>query len=200
MLSRRTVLSLIALLLAAGHGLAEEYRSGGFVLTEEQVASMRLQSPSSFPQGVGNVLTNPGFETGSLPPWTTNNWTVTNADANTGTFSAEDIGNFWVEQSFTPVDVTTITGVTLFSIQPEEAVQAIDFFYGPADFDEFLIFPTSTWTQFDITSELRPAGQLERIRIWGYSGGGPDPDLTRVDDVDIQSTTIPVELLSLEVD
>jgi hypothetical protein len=191
---------VVLLLVGVAAGFAEDYQSGSFILTEEQVDALRERSLSGVVTGVGNVLVNPGFEDGALPPWTTNNWTVTNADSNSGTFSAEDIGNFWVEQAFTPVDVSTILSVTLFSRQPEEAIQAVDFYYGAADFDEFLIFPLAAWGQFDVTSELRGAGQLERIRIWGYSGGGADPDLSRIDDVDIQSTTIPVEVLRFTVD
>ena len=164
---KNAIVSLVLLLLAGvAPGLAAEYRSGGFVLTEEQVEAMRHASVAGVATGVGNVLVNPGFETGALPPWTTNNWTVTNADANSGIFSAEDIGNFWIEQAFPPVDVTTITSVTFFSIQPEAAIQAVDFFYGPADFDEFLVFPGATWGQLDVTSELRAVGS------WSASGSG----------------------------
>ena len=41
-----------------------------------------------------NVLTNPGFETGALPPWINNgNWSVTGSDPHTGAFHAENLGN-----------------------------------------------------------------------------------------------------------
>ena len=98
-----------------------------------------------------------------------------------------DIGNFWMMQSFAPVSVSDITSITMWSKQPEPTIQAVDFFYGPLDFDEFLVFPGADWTFFDITSQLRVSGNLEAIRIWGYSGGGPNEDLTRVDDVVIEA-------------
>ena len=85
------------------------------------------------------------------------------------------------------MSVSDITSITMWSKQPEPTIQAVDFFYGPLDFDEFLVFPGADWTFFDITSQLRVSGNLEAIRIWGYSGGGPNEDLTRVDDVVIEA-------------
>jgi hypothetical protein len=163
---------------------AEIVRSGFF----EGDMSDLTPNPPAVPFAAGsNILTNPGFESGSLPPWTTTNWAVTSADANSGTYSAEDIGNFWVMQSFAPVSVGAINSITMWSRQPEPTIQAVDFFYSAVDFDEFLVFPGANWTFHDMTSQLRAAGNLEAIRIWGYSGGGPDEDLTRVDDVAIDA-------------
>lgn len=163
---------------------AEIVRTGFF---EVEMSDLTPDVPAVPFSAGSNILTNPGFESGSLPPWTTNNWTVTNADANSGVFSVEDIGNFWFMQTFAPVSVNAINSITMWSKQPEVAVQAVDFFYSPADFDEFLIFPGAGWTFIDITSQLRATGNLEAIRIWGYSGGGPLEDLTRVDDVAIEA-------------
>jgi hypothetical protein len=175
----------LAFLLVAPIAHAERIaQSGSFVIDLDTVERDGPQTPH---RGSGNVLENPGFETGALPPWTTNNWTVTSADAQSGTYSAEDLGNFWVRQDFDPVDVTTINSVSLWTKQPEQALQAIDFYYSDTDFDEFLIFPLADWSFFDVTSQLRAVGNLQAIRIWGYSGGGPDPDLTRIDDIEIDA-------------
>ncbi len=156
--------------------------------------TIERDAPQTPYRGSSNILDNPGFETGSLPPWTTTGWTVTSADAQSGTFSGEGIGNLWVQQEFTPIDVSSITSIGLWSKQPEQAIQAIDFFYGAGDFDEFLIFPLADWSFFDVTSELRAVGNLQGIRMWGYSGGGPDVDLSRIDDVEIEADVpTPVE-------
>jgi hypothetical protein len=136
-----------------------------------------------------NGLINPGFETGSLPPWTTDNWTVTNTDYYSGVYCAQDIENHWIRQDFSPIPVAGINSVTLWERQPSgPAFGAIDFFYSPSDYDEFLVAPGDGWTFEDITSFLRSTGSLTAIRIWGYSG--PSPELTRIDDVaiDVQGT------------
>lgn len=142
----------------------------------------------------GNVLVNPGFETGSLPPWYTSAWVVTNLDAHSGTYCAECYGNNWVRQDFDPVDVNDILSISMWSKQPEGvAFQAVDYYYGASDYDEFLVYPGVDWTFIDMTAEKRAAGMMTGIRIWGYSGGGPDPDLTRCDDVVIDVVATPVE-------
>lgn len=139
-----------------------------------------------------NALTNPGFETGTLPPWTTNNWSVVNTDFYSGAYCAEDVGNYYIRQDFTPIPVAGITSVTLWERQPEgPAFGAIDFFYSPSDYDEFLVAPGDGWTFEDITYHLRGTGSLEAIRIWGYSGSGPQ--LTKIDDVTIDVEGTPAE-------
>lgn len=139
-----------------------------------------------------NILTNPGFETGSLPPWTTDNWTVTNLDFYTGSFCAEDYQNHWIRQDFAPIPVSTILSVSMWSRQPSgPAFQAVDFFYGPVDFDEFLVAPGDGWTFINMTGHLRPSGNLQSIRIWGYSGQAPE--LTRADDVTIEVGGTPTQ-------
>lgn len=173
--------ALLAAPMAAAERIAE---SGDFVVDLDQHTPGQGGDPF-MPEC--NILVNPGFETGELPPWTTTNWIVTNEDAHSGVYSAEDYGNYWIRQDFDPVDVSEITSITVWYKQPEVAISAIDYYYGPSDYDEFLVWMTGPdWTFFDVTSELRPVGMLQAIRIWGYSGGGPDPDLTRLDDVAIE--------------
>lgn len=133
-----------------------------------------------------NILVNPGFETGELDPWTTNNWTVTNNDAHSGVYSAFDVGNYWIRQDFAPIDVNQITSISTWHRQPDIAISAIDFFYSSTDYDEFLVFlSTPNWEFFDVTSQLRPSGMLQAIRIYGYSGGGSQQ--TYLDDITIET-------------
>jgi hypothetical protein len=186
-----TVGVIATFVLAAPLATASLIQSGSIVIDSSQ-----LQTPKGDPsiQLLTNVLINPGFETGSLPPWTTNNWLVTSDDAHSGTYSAEDIGNYWVRQDFAPIPVGDINSISFWTKQPEEAIQAVDFYYSVTDYDEFLVFPGADWTFFDITGELRGVGSLQAIRIWGYTGGGPGADLTRIDDIVIDANVAtPVE-------
>lgn len=179
------VLIGFALVVTAPIAHAERIAQSGSIVID--LDTIERDGPQTPYRGSSNLLDNPGFETGSLPPWTTDSWTVTGADAQSGSFSAQGIGNVWVRQDFAPVDVSTIISVGLWSKQPEQALQAIDFFYSNTDFDEFLIFPFADWSFFDVTSQLRAVGNLQGIRIWGYQGGGPDIDLTRIDDIEIDA-------------
>ena len=183
-----TALFLLALLLAAPMAQAERIvQSGSFTV---DLDSIDRESGDMVVMTRDNTLQNPGFETGALPPWTTNNWSVTDTDAASGDYCAEDIGNYWIRQDFDPIDVGDINSITLWSKQPEEAISAVDFYYSEDDFDEFLIWPVADWSVFDITAELRAAGSLVAIRIWGYVGGGGDPDLTRIDDIAIDAQPV----------
>lgn len=137
--------------------------------------------------GSSNALGNPGFESGVLAPWTSTNWVVTGADFYSGAYSAEGIGNFFIHQDITPVPVGDVLSVTMYSKQPEGIMfQAVDFFYGGSDHDEFLVAPGVDWTFINMTGQLRAAGSLTGIRVWGYTGGGSDPDIIRIDDVVIE--------------
>ena len=42
------------------------------------------------------LLINPGFESGSLSPWTTGGWTVISSDRYSGTYSAQGITNIYI--------------------------------------------------------------------------------------------------------
>jgi hypothetical protein len=142
----------------------------------------------------GNVLMNGDFETGALAPWTTNAWVITGGDFHGGAFSAEAVANTWLYQEFDPIAVGGVLSISMWSKQPAGAAfQAVDLFYGPSDFDEFLVGPGVDWTFIDMTSEMRPTGTLMAIRIWGYEDSAPGDDVTRVDDVFIDHIASPVE-------
>lgn len=132
------------------------------------------------------LLDNNGFEDGVLTPWTTNSWTVSTDTPHSGTYCAFVEGNYWIRQDFTPTDVTTIISVTFWYRQPETALFAFDLFYSPTDYDQEAIIVTSPdWVEYDVTSYLRPTGNLQAIRFFGYIGGGPDPDYCFLDDVSV---------------
>lgn len=189
-------LSLVALALAstlavpAGAVLIE---SGSFVSDTDDY----IPAPNNAVPGPdrSNVLVNPGFETGSLPPWVSTGYAVTSADAQSGIYSVESFGNVYVEQSFAPIAVGDVNSITLWCKQPEGiAFEAVDFLYDDNTLDEFLIAPGVDWTFHDVTSQLRAVGSLVGVRVWGYSGGGPAEDLTRVDDVTVDAdVAVPTE-------
>ncbi len=189
---RSVLLLSVVLLVAAPMVWAERIAtSGSFVVDLDDPPGDVITS--SQPGATrANALVNPGFETGDLSPWTTSNWTISTDNPHEGSYCAYDIGNYWIRQDFDPIDVTTITEIGTWHRQPEVSISAIDLFYSPTDYDEFLIFLSgSGWEYFDVTSELRPSGQLQAIRIYGYSGGGPDPDETFIDDllIDVEGGT-----------
>ena len=140
----------------------------------------------------GNILLNAGFEDGVLAPWTTQAWVISTTSPHAGVYCAYDVGNNWIKQDFAPTPVAQVQSITLWYRQPEISITAVDFFYGAADYDEFLLFlSTSNWEFFDVSSHLRGYGSLQGIRIWGYSGGGSLPDETFIDDilVDVEGIT-----------
>lgn len=175
---------------------AETVRSG---FTEIEVGQIIPpdSGPNTPPESLLEHLVNPGFETGSLPPWTTNNWSVVTQTPHSGIYAAYDVGNFWLRQDFGPVNTANVNSFTFWAKQPEEGTQAqaFDFYYSDNSFDEFLWFPPDNYAQINGTPNLRPAGNLlVAIRIWGYVGGGPGPDETWVDDVSLDiSGATPVE-------
>jgi hypothetical protein len=132
------------------------------------------------------LLENNGFEDGVLAPWTTTGWVVSTDTPHSGTYCAFGEGNVWIRQAFTPTDVTTIVSVTLWYRQPEAMIFAFDFFYGPSDYDEEIVYVSSPdWVEYDMTYFLRPAGDLEAVRVFGYSGGGTLPDYCYIDDLSV---------------
>ncbi|OPL18114.1 MAG: hypothetical protein AVO35_06310 [Candidatus Aegiribacteria sp. MLS_C] len=132
------------------------------------------------------LLENNGFESGLLDPWTTSAWTVSTDSPHSGTYCAFVEGNNWIKQEFTPTGVTEIVSITLWYRQPEAQIFAFDLYYGPTEYDEELVYVAGTdWIQYDFTYFLRPSGDLQAVRVWGYYGGGPDPDHCFLDDVSV---------------
>ena len=181
-----TIAIAVATLLVAGGALAETIRTGTYVLDSSEIVPSPQTPPVS--SALVELLVNPGFEAGSLPPWTqSSSWSVVNTTPHSGSFCAFGLGNNWVRQDFAPIPTSNILSVTFWCKQPEAGTQAqaYDFFYSDNTFDESVWFPADDWQQNNITSFLRPAATLIAIRLWGYSGGGPGPDETYLDDISI---------------
>ena len=132
------------------------------------------------------MLQNPGFETGLLSPWTTNNWIVDTINPHKGRFCASTVGNNWIRQDIIPIHASRINHISFWARQPEApAAQAYDFIYYDSTVEEFVHYPTADWAQYDVTPNLNRQKILVAFRLWGYSGGGPNPDSTYIDDVSI---------------
>jgi hypothetical protein len=143
-----------------------------------------------------NLITNGGFETGSLSPWAQGrdfcsspcqNWTVVTNNPRQGKYDAMDEGNIEVVQDFTATATSLITGVRLSLRHPAGAVTtAIDFFYSDGSDEEFVVATTTTkWDSFNVTSDLASGKSLDGFSIWGYSGGTTNTPITFADSVGI---------------
>ena len=186
---KRTAIALLTLLIFVLPAGAELARSGNFVVDLDSYTPPAEGGILNGDRAV-NVLLNPGFEDGVLPPWTTDNWWISTVNPHTGQFCSEDEGNFSIQQDFAPVDVNDVLEVSMWSMQPEGiAFQAVVLYYGPADSDQFLVAPGADWTYIDMTSQLRGAGSLQGIQIYGYSSDG-EGDLTRCDDVLVDTNLV----------
>src|ERR1700676_5147838 len=96
------------------------------------------------------ILSNPGFETGSLNPWFIGNnfggttWSVTGAGCHSGSFCATNNGNNELEQTFAPVPVASITDIDFWGLHTSASVtaMAVDLLYLGGGDDEFILNTT----------------------------------------------------------
>src|SRR5262245_43789577 len=113
-------------------------------------AAIAIAALAAAPAIAGNILLNPGFETGFLAPWYQGNdfggpenWNVTSKEAHTGQFSATDVGNKQIRQDFAPVFVGDILEASLWIKNPDDGgprVNAIDFYYSDGSSSENVVF------------------------------------------------------------
>ena len=141
-----------------------------------------------------NILANAGFETGALSPWFEGglgaHWTVDDDDAHSGTYSARDVGNYSINQTFGAVAGTDINEISFWMRHPfhANAPTAYTFSYSDSTSAQFLVFSTSSdWQFFDVTAQLDTAKSLVGFNIFGFSGTTGPIELTRVDDVVIDA-------------
>ncbi len=163
------------------------FQSGNLRIDSDSAEKVNPPVINSYPAPLSELLANPGFESGSLPPWYTEVWSVVTDSPHAGAYCAFDEGNNWIRQDFAGVAVADITSVTFWSRQPEEAISQVVLFYSDGTSSADIVWPTANWQQFDVTSWLTPGKTLTGIKIWGYVGGGALPDYTYIDDVSIQT-------------
>ena len=124
----------------------------------------------------GNILGNPGFETGDLPPWSNAMdfcdgclWSVTGVDAHTGAFSATVSGDRQLEQNFAGIPAASIIEASLWLRMPSTGVAAVFFVYDDSTYAENLVDVGEGWGNFDMTSFLDHAKTLIGFGVWGCS-------------------------------
>ena len=143
----------------------------------------------------GQFLTNPGFETGSLTPWTNDtrygtgvNWAITSTGCHSGSYCAVDTGNIGLEQTFSPVADSTITDISFWALHPNSGVTAlaVDLFYvwwrRRRVHSRYVRAPAGTSSTY--FADLRPTGSLDGIEIFGNTGG-----VSMADDFSITAST-----------
>ena len=125
----------------------------------------------------GNVLVNPGFESGALPPWANTldfcggcTWAVTSTDAHSGLYSAFVGGNRALEQDFAAIPATMITDASLWLKMPNTGVAAVFFIYSDTTYAQNIFTVGNTWTEFDMTPFLDPTKSLVSFGVFGCTG------------------------------
>jgi hypothetical protein len=129
-------------------------------------------------QAANGSITNPGFETGSLPPWFqdrefggADDWHISSDGPRSGSFFAELLhSDKELRRDFDPVQTDEILEFSLW-IRSTNA-NAFDFFYSDGTSSRRLISPVSAglvWDFHDITSDLSPGKTLVACGIFGNS-------------------------------
>jgi hypothetical protein len=190
----KSVFSLLSIVIvfafASYPAMGQMVQSGNIILDLSKVEREYPTAPINNTDT--ELLTNGGFETGTMNPWYHDgSWSISTHQPHTGTYCAYDIGNHWIRQDFTATPANQIVSVTLWERQPEAQISAIDFFYTNLPYSEDLIWLTTNWQQYNVTNFIEPNGIVNGIRIWGYSGGGGQPDETYIDDISVQTAGVP---------
>lgn len=152
-----------------------------------------------------NLVSNAGFESGSLAPFVQDqdfggpeNWNVTSVDAHTGLFSATDVGNKRIMQSFAATSVASISEVSVWIKNPDVVVNAVALFYDDSTVQEGIVWaPNGEWNKVDVTSWLLAGKNLNGIGVWGYIGGGAGEDRTYVDDFVVEAVPEPATMAAI---
>jgi len=174
----------ILVLAAFGAASAWTVTSNDVTMTEQDVARGREQSRQTSTDT--ELLVNGDFESGELTPWVTNAWMVTTKYPHGGTYCASDVGNYYIQQDFTPTPGSDITSITFWMRQPEAVISWCGVYYEDQSEDHIIAYPDTNWTLVDLTSIVNPSKNVIRLKVYGYSGGGPDPDSSFLDDASIQ--------------
>ena len=158
-----------------------------------------------------NVLSNPGFESGSLGPWmvvvntsspcmapdTCVPWAVSTTVAHSGTDSAVDTGDFGLMQSFAGVATSSITDASFWVMHPlaQSSPVPLMVVLGYTDGTSTTLdlnTSNTSWDPEDITAGLASGEMLDSITVFGYAqtvnqvfGGTAASAFTYLDDFQI---------------
>jgi len=144
------------------------------------------------------MLENGGFETGSLPPWTSNGWWIRTDWTHSGNYSAytANIGtSALIRQDFDPIASNEIRSIRLWVKTWDVEAIWIHFFYEGGSYSNYILdlYNPIIWENgfglHNVTDGPLPDSVLTGIEITG--GNGFDSDLW-LDDVSvIADSTIP---------
>jgi hypothetical protein len=144
-------------------------------MSRKALVSALLLTSLSVPAQASNVLTNAGFESGSLAPWTANSGTptVTSAQAHTGTYSVAEFSSDQVKQTFSAIATSDISEVSFWALRDGGPLDAYTFFYSDSTTANFLLNATGTsgWNQYNVTSNLAAGKSLTGFAIFGTTSG-----------------------------
>lgn len=139
------------------------------------------------------ILVNAGFESGALGPWAqTNNlsagndWSITNADAHSGFYSATDTGNKELQQNFAAVAGSLITSVTFWMKHPDGAFPAyVELLFSDGSSNSTVVSTAgSDWQFFNVTSLVNTSKSVTGLGIYGFCCSGASASY--LDDLSIQ--------------
>lgn len=147
------------------------------------------------PVSAANILSNAGFETGSLSPWALGNdlggtelWNVTSSNSHTGTYSATAVGNVEIRQNFGPISTSDILGASMWLEMPGSGIAFISLYYDDNTSGGSIFNIGSDWALYDVTSLLSAGKNLIGFGVYGCSGCN-DPSRTFMDDAVIETRT-----------
>ena len=147
------------------------------------------------------AIVNGGFETGAISPWFNDNnfggiggvpWSATTTDANTGSWSATNVGNIEIRQNFAGVATNDITSASLWLKHPVggSLPAYVTFFYSDLTDTNFVINTTTgDWEFFDMSANLLAGKMLTGFSLYGYTLG--TVNVTSLDDVSISFNAVP---------
>lgn len=169
-------------------GLGETCDDGNLLSGDGCDATCKLEPVSLCAPGTISVLANEGFEDGVFPPWTSNGGgtTVVMQNVHEGLWAAETLGNFHVQQNFPAVPVPQLTAASFWTWHSATDSPAMSVEWGYSDNTTGATFygnnQLQNWQPHDLLALLAPGKSLVWLRVWGYSGGGPEPDITHFDE------------------
>lgn len=150
-----------------------------------------------------NIVQNPGFETGELAPWISEQtpepgdpWVISNL-SHSGAFSATVESDETIVQHFADIDTNTIVGVSFWLRNTDMQEAGVNLHYSDGTLSPFVAYLSSLgWEYFDLTRVLQRDKRLSWIQIYGHVYA-PRPNTTYLDDVAVEVVPEPVSLFSL---